>query len=93
MATGLYVVKRNGSKEEVHFDKITERIKKLTYGLDRRYIDPVSARDWTWVHAPAPRSLFPPAWRCAQGSPSAAVRPHRRTVDRLVPPAWCGAVA
>lgn len=43
MATGLYVIKRDGRPEEVHFDKITERIKKLTYGLDKRYIDPVSS--------------------------------------------------
>jgi hypothetical protein len=41
MASGLYVIKRDGRPEEVHFDKITERIKKLTYGLDKRYIDPV----------------------------------------------------
>lgn len=40
--SSLYVVKRSGKREEVRFDKITERIKKLTYGLDKRYIDPVS---------------------------------------------------
>ena len=37
----MYVIKRDGSHEEVHFDKITTRIKKLCYGLDKRYIDPV----------------------------------------------------
>lgn len=30
----MYVVKRDGRREEVHFDKITARIKKLCYGLD-----------------------------------------------------------
>ncbi|KAF6208112.1 hypothetical protein GE061_016562 [Apolygus lucorum] len=37
----LYVVKRGGRKEEVHFDKITSRINKLCYGLHPDYIDPV----------------------------------------------------
>jgi ribonucleotide reductase alpha subunit len=36
----MYVVKRNGEHEEVHFDKITTRIKKLCYGLDEKHIDP-----------------------------------------------------
>ena len=30
----MYVVKRDGHKEPVSFDKITYRIKKLCYGLD-----------------------------------------------------------
>lgn len=30
----MYVVKRNGAKEPVMFDKITDRIKKLCYGLN-----------------------------------------------------------
>jgi ATP cone domain len=38
----MYVIKRDGREEEVHFDKITARIKKLCYGLDPKYIDPVS---------------------------------------------------
>ena len=28
--------------EEVHFDKITSRIRKLSYGLNAQYIDPVA---------------------------------------------------
>ncbi|CAG5080986.1 Similar to RnrL: Ribonucleoside-diphosphate reductase large subunit (Drosophila melanogaster) [Cotesia congregata] len=36
----MFVVKRNGEKEEVHFDKITTRIEKLCYGLDMDYVDP-----------------------------------------------------
>lgn len=40
----MYVIKRDGSKQEIHFDKITERISKLCDmkpPLDRRYVDPV----------------------------------------------------
>ena len=36
----MYVVKRDGKKEPVMFDKITERIKKLCYGLNY-LVDPV----------------------------------------------------
>ncbi|XP_033224570.1 ribonucleoside-diphosphate reductase large subunit-like [Belonocnema kinseyi] len=36
----MFVLKRNGRKEEVHFDKITSRIQKLCYGLDMDYVDP-----------------------------------------------------
>jgi ribonucleoside-diphosphate reductase alpha subunit len=31
----MFVIKRNGVKESVHFDKITTRIKKLMWGLDK----------------------------------------------------------
>lgn len=37
----MFVIKRNGEKQEVHFDKITNRIKKLAYGLNPVYCDPV----------------------------------------------------
>ncbi|KAJ9579859.1 hypothetical protein L9F63_004461, partial [Diploptera punctata] len=36
----MYVIKRDGRKEEVHFDKITSRIVKLCYGLDMDFLDP-----------------------------------------------------
>lgn len=36
----LYVVKRDGRKEDVHFDKITSRIKKLCYNLNMEFIRP-----------------------------------------------------
>ncbi|WP_286967759.1 ATP cone domain-containing protein, partial [Flavobacterium sp. UBA4854] len=36
----MYVVKRDGHREPVMFDKITERIKKLCYGLNE-LVDPV----------------------------------------------------
>ncbi|XP_053976373.1 ribonucleoside-diphosphate reductase large subunit [Hylaeus volcanicus] len=36
----MYVIKRNGHKEDVHFDKITSRIQKLCYNLDMDYVDP-----------------------------------------------------
>lgn len=35
----LYVVKRDGSKQEVSFDKILRRIKLLSEGLNRDYVD------------------------------------------------------
>jgi ribonucleoside-diphosphate reductase alpha chain len=35
----MQVIKRSGKREEVSFDKITARIKKLCYGLDMRYVD------------------------------------------------------
>ncbi len=35
----MFVLKRNGRKESVKFDKITSRIKKLVYGLDSKFVD------------------------------------------------------
>ena len=37
----MYVVKRDGRQEPVHFDKITARLKKLSYGLSFDHCDPV----------------------------------------------------
>lgn len=37
----MFVIKRDGRKESVKFDKITARIQKLCYGLDPEHIDPV----------------------------------------------------
>ncbi|GAB2254194.1 hypothetical protein Droror1_Dr00022003 [Drosera rotundifolia] len=36
----MFVVKRDGRNETVHFDKITARLKKLSYGLSVEYCDP-----------------------------------------------------
>jgi ribonucleoside-diphosphate reductase alpha subunit len=36
----MYVQKRDGSYEKVHFDKITKRIEGLCYGLDKNYVSP-----------------------------------------------------
>lgn len=38
----MYVVKRDGRIEDVQFDKITARIARLAYGLDKVHCDPVS---------------------------------------------------
>lgn len=38
----MLVIKRDGRYESVKFDKITARIEKLCYGLDRDYINPVN---------------------------------------------------
>ena len=35
----MFVIKRNGQKEVVHFDKITSRINKLCYNLDPVHVD------------------------------------------------------
>lgn len=40
-AMAMYVVKRDGRQEPVHFDKITARINKLAYGLNQEFCDPV----------------------------------------------------
>ena len=40
----MYVIKRDGREEPVAFDKITARIKKLSYGLSAEFCDPVRAR-------------------------------------------------
>jgi len=37
----MHVIKRDGRKEPVKFDKITDRIEKLCYSLNRNYVDPV----------------------------------------------------
>jgi ribonucleoside-diphosphate reductase alpha chain len=36
----MYVIKRDGRRESVKFDKITARIEKLCYGLDPSYVQP-----------------------------------------------------
>ena len=36
----MHVVKRDGRREAVMFDKITARVKKLCYGFDPKHIDP-----------------------------------------------------
>jgi ribonucleoside-diphosphate reductase alpha subunit len=37
----MFVIKRNGKQESVKFDKITARIEKLSYGLDRRFVNSI----------------------------------------------------
>lgn len=37
----MFVKKRNGELEEVSFDKVTDRVKKLCYGLNMKYVNPV----------------------------------------------------
>ncbi|HEV2482195.1 MAG TPA: ribonucleoside-diphosphate reductase subunit alpha [Puia sp.] len=37
----MFVIKRNGKHESVKFDKITARIEKLCYGLDRRFVNSI----------------------------------------------------
>lgn len=37
----MYVVKRDGRTEAVHFDKITARIRKLCYELNPEFVEPI----------------------------------------------------
>ena len=37
----MLVIKRDGRRESVRFDKITARVEKLCYGLDMNYIEPI----------------------------------------------------
>lgn len=36
-----HVIKRDGRRETIKFDKVTSRIKKLCYGLDRKNVNPI----------------------------------------------------
>ena len=38
----MYVIKRDGRRQEVKFDKVTARIQKLCYGLDLTHVDPTA---------------------------------------------------
>lgn len=49
----MYVIKRDGRQEPVHFDKITARIKKLSYGLNPDFCDAVSMFDRLYLRARA----------------------------------------
>ncbi len=37
----MYVIKRDGRQETVHLNKITVRLKKLSYGLNPEHCEPV----------------------------------------------------
>ncbi|KAM0907679.1 hypothetical protein ACQ4PT_015962 [Festuca glaucescens] len=41
---GIYLVKRDGRQEALHFAKIMSRLKKLSYGLSQEHGDPVLIR-------------------------------------------------
>lgn len=36
----MYVIKRGGNQEPVMYDKVTERVRKLCYGLNPEYVVP-----------------------------------------------------
>ncbi len=38
----MFVIKRDGTSEQMNYDKITARIENLCYGLDRNFIDPAA---------------------------------------------------
>ena len=37
----MYVIKRDGKRQDVRFDKITSRIQRLCYGLDLNHVEPI----------------------------------------------------
>ena len=43
----MYVIKRDGRKEPVKFDKITSRVSRLCYGLDPKCVDAVKVTQRT----------------------------------------------
>jgi len=38
----MLVIKRDGRRESVKFDKVTARVERLCYGLDMNYVDPIN---------------------------------------------------
>jgi hypothetical protein len=51
------VLKRDGRKEAVSFDKITSRIKRLSWGLPNEFCDPVRASRRLANMQPRPQRL------------------------------------
>jgi len=43
----MFVLTRSGSRELVKFDKIADRINKLTFGLNIEYVDPIKVAQKT----------------------------------------------
>merc|ERR1740122_122610 len=41
MPEQMYVIKRDGQHQDVKFDSITGRVRRLCNGLDAKYVDPV----------------------------------------------------
>lgn len=38
----MHIIKRDGRKQNVSFDKITARVNQLTYGLNMDFVEPIS---------------------------------------------------
>ncbi|XBH61356.1 hypothetical protein VPH35_115815 [Triticum aestivum] len=74
----MYAVKRDGRTETVHFDKITVRLKKLSYGLSQEHCDPVSASGYTWASPPASSTSSPSRPPPRSPPPSLTMPPSRR---------------
>jgi ribonucleoside-diphosphate reductase alpha chain len=43
----MQIITRSGKKENVRFDKITQRLERLTFGLNKDYVDPVNVAQKT----------------------------------------------
>jgi hypothetical protein len=70
----MYVVKRDGKQEPVHFDKITSRINKLSYGLNAEFCDPVRHTPHTALPPFGIRNGFEQSIQKSETNPSFFVR-------------------
>jgi len=80
----MFVIKRDGREEPVHFDKITARISKLAYGLNQEFCDPCVSR-------PTPRFKrfrAPRPARARLTAPLRAPHPARELVHESVAHPW-----
>lgn len=89
--SNLYVLKRDGRQEEIHFDKITSRIKKLCYGLDSQFVDAAAITMKVRTHTHLPRLVLGPASRAAPAALRAGGPAQRhRSLPRSLPTATPG---
>jgi hypothetical protein len=72
----MYVIKRDGREEPVAFDKITARIKKLSYGLSAEFCDPVRARLCDAMRCDAMRSMSSETTRVRRRRTGCETRMH-----------------
>ena len=77
----MFVIKRDGRKEQVHFDKITARIMKLSYGLNTDFCDPVSAHCFS---GPPPHAMHGPVPVATRRSASPLRCTPERSNDALL---------
>uniref|UniRef100_A0A453EYT7 ATP-cone domain-containing protein n=1 Tax=Aegilops tauschii subsp. strangulata TaxID=200361 RepID=A0A453EYT7_AEGTS len=76
----MYVVKRDGRTETVHFDKIMVRLKKLSYGLSPEHCDPVLVAQKVYVRVymgVTTSQLSPPRLPPRSPPPSLTMPPYQ----------------
>ena len=86
----MYVVKRNGQKQPVQFDKITARLMKLVYGLNSEFVDPIAVSQKV-TGGTRRLSVCMIAMRCCSAAPGARIlacstaRPLAHAAQPLAP--------